>query len=107
MPRYGGFYYPRTEGPFYKTENQRGIKQSWLLDHRWTTEIRSADERTRAKERAPTSVPTVSTTEEGGGLTSQAQRQGAQALTGGVQGQSMGEGANPSGWVRIGLLVLD
>jgi hypothetical protein len=49
----------------------------------------------------------VSTTEEGGGLTSQAQRQRAQALTGGAQGQSAGEGANPSGRVRIGRLVLD
>ena len=52
-------------------------------------------------------MPTVSTTEEGGGLTSQAQRQGAQALTGGVQGQSMGEGANLSGQVRIRRLRLD
>jgi hypothetical protein len=44
---------------------------------------------------------------EGGGLTSRAQRHGAQALTGGAQGQSTGEGANPSGQVRIRQLVLD
>jgi hypothetical protein len=38
----------------------------------------------------------VSATEKGGGLTSRAQRQGAQALTGRAQRQSAGEGADPS-----------
>jgi hypothetical protein len=47
-----------------------GNGQAWPLDHRWTYEIRSADER------ALTGGPVVSATEEGGRLTSQAQHQG-------------------------------
>jgi hypothetical protein len=42
----------------------------------------------------------VSATEEGGGLTSRVQRQGAQALTGGAQGQSAGKGSG-SGWLGL------
>jgi hypothetical protein len=43
---------------------------------------------------------------KGGGLTGQTQRQVAQALTGGAQGQSTGEGADPSSRVQIGRLGL-
>jgi hypothetical protein len=52
------------------------------FDLKPTTEIRSAGEGARVGERALTGGPTVSSTEKGGGLTSWAQRQGAQALTG-------------------------
>jgi hypothetical protein len=38
---------------------------------------------------------------EGGELTDRAQRQGAQARTGGAQGQSAGEGADQSGRIQI------
>jgi shikimate kinase len=57
---------------------RRGIGSAQPLDLKSTAEIRSADEQTL------TDGPAVSTTEEGGRLTSQAQRQGAQALTGGT-----------------------
>jgi hypothetical protein len=54
------------------------------------------DERARTDGQALTGWPAVSATEEGDGLTRRAQHQGAQAPTGGAQGQSAGEGANPS-----------
>jgi hypothetical protein len=74
---------------------RRGIGSAQLLDLKSTSEIRSADERTL------TGGPAVSATEKGGELTSRAQRQGAQTLTGRAQGQSAGEGADPSDRIRI------
>ena len=54
----------------------------------------------RANRRGLTGGPAVSATEEGGGLTSRVQRQGAQSLTDGAQGHSVGE---RSGSGRLGL----
>jgi hypothetical protein len=84
-----GFYYPRTEGLLNKTAARRGIGLFQPLDRRWTTEIRSGIERAGTGERARlTSRGGVSATWGEGRLTSRAQRQGAQALTGGTQRQS-------------------
>jgi hypothetical protein len=57
-----GFYYPGTGGLLSKTVARRGIGHSRPLDHRWTTEIGSADESACADRQALRGGPMVSAT---------------------------------------------
>jgi hypothetical protein len=66
-----------------KTEGVSDNPDCSITDERLRLDPRTS---ARADERALTGGPAVSATEEGGGLTSWTQHQGAQALTGGALG---------------------